>query len=103
MKRLLALTVFAIASHATSAFDGESVFSSKEVVVPAPPPPVSYFQSNEFSVGLFASYGWTHNDNVRAIGNHAWGGFSREMGPQNGISTRQKTAWLHGCLVNPQE
>jgi opacity protein-like surface antigen len=74
MNRLLALTVFAIASHATSAFGGESVSSSKEVVVPAPPPPVSYFQSNEFSVGLFASYGWTHNDNVRAIGNHAWGG-----------------------------
>jgi hypothetical protein len=52
MKRLLALTVFAIASHVTSAFGGESVSSSKEVVAPAPPPPVSYFQSNEFSVGL---------------------------------------------------
>jgi hypothetical protein len=73
MKILLALNVFAIASHVTSAFGGESVSSLKEVVAPAPPPPVSYFQSNEFSVGLFASYGWTRNDNVRAIGNHAWG------------------------------
>src|SRR6202008_1617262 len=24
--------------------------------------------------GLFAAYDWTRNDNVRAIGNHAWGG-----------------------------
>jgi Outer membrane protein beta-barrel domain len=75
MKRLLALTVFTIASHVISASGGEPISSSKEVLAPAPPPPpVSYFRANEFSVGLFASYGWTYNDNVRAIGNHAWGG-----------------------------
>ncbi|MBV8376108.1 MAG: outer membrane beta-barrel protein [Verrucomicrobia bacterium] len=40
----------------------------------APPPPLSYFRSNEFSLGLFGSYGWTYNNNTRSIGNHAWGG-----------------------------
>jgi opacity protein-like surface antigen len=74
MKKLIALTVFAMASHAISASAGEPVSSSKEVLAPAPPPPVSYFRANEFSVGLFGSYDWTRNNNVRAIGNHAWGG-----------------------------
>ena len=74
MKRLLALTVVAVASHAISASAGEPISSSKEVLAPAPPPPISYFRANEFSVGLFASYDWTRTGNVRAIGNHAWGG-----------------------------
>jgi hypothetical protein len=74
MKRLLALTILAMASQALNALAGEPVSSSKEVVAPAPPPPESYFRANEFSLGLFGSYGWTYNDNVRAIGNHAWGG-----------------------------
>jgi hypothetical protein len=51
------------------------VASSKQVAAPpTPPPPVSYFRNNEFSLGLFGSYGWTYNNNVRAIGNHAWRG-----------------------------
>src|SRR5260221_1885873 len=74
MKNLIALTVFALASHAISASAGEPVSSSKEVLAQASPPPESYLRANEFSVGLFAAYDWTHNDNVRAIGNHAWGG-----------------------------
>jgi hypothetical protein len=74
MKKLIALAVFAMASYAISAFAGEPISSSKEVLVPAPQPVESYFRANEFSVGLFAAYDWTHNDNVRAIENHAWGG-----------------------------
>ncbi|HEX4200664.1 MAG TPA: hypothetical protein VHY59_04035, partial [Chthoniobacterales bacterium] len=74
MKRVLALTIVVIASHALSASAGEPVSSSKEVVAPAAPPPESYFRANEFSIGLFAAYDWTRNNNVRAIGDHAWGG-----------------------------
>ena len=69
----LALLTFIAMSHVVLALAGEAVTSSKQVVAP-PPPPVSYFRSNEFSLGLFGSYGWTYNNNVRAIGNHAWGG-----------------------------
>jgi hypothetical protein len=74
MKKLIALAVVAIASHAVSASAGEAVASSKEIAAPPPPPPTSYFRSNEFSLGLFGSYGAAFNDNTRAIGNHAWGG-----------------------------
>ena len=74
MKKLIVFAIIAIVLHVASAPAGEAVASSKEVVAPPPPPPVSYFRSNEFSLGLFGSYGWTYNHNVRAIGNHAWGG-----------------------------
>jgi hypothetical protein len=74
MKKLIALAVVAIASHAVLASAGEAVASSKEVVAPPPAPPTSYFRSNEFSLGLFGSYGATFNNNTRAIGNHTWGG-----------------------------
>jgi len=73
MKTLIALAVVTIASHAIIASAGEPVVSSKEVVAP-PPVPTSYFRSNEWSLGLFGSYGATFNNNSRAIGNHAWGG-----------------------------
>ncbi len=75
MKKLIAVAVVTIASHIVSASGGEAVVSSKEVIAPPPPPaPISYFRSNEFTLGLFGSYGWTNNNNIRAIGNHAWGG-----------------------------
>ena len=74
MRKLIALAVVAIASQVVSASAGEAVASSKEVVAPSPPPPLSYFRSNEFSLGLFASYGWTYNNNRAGIGDHAWGG-----------------------------
>ena len=74
MRKLIALAVVAIASQVVSASAGEAVASSKEVVAPAPPPPLSYFRSNEFSLGLFGSYGWTYNNNRAGIGDHAWGG-----------------------------
>ena len=74
MKKLIALAIVAIASHVGSAFGGEAVASSKEVAAPPPPLPTSYFRSNEFSLGAFGAYGWTYNNNDRAIGNHSWGG-----------------------------
>jgi hypothetical protein len=73
MKKLIALSVVAIALQVVSASAGEAVASSKEVVTPTPLP-ISYFRSNEFSLGLFGSYGWTYNNNNLGIGNHAWGG-----------------------------
>jgi hypothetical protein len=74
MKRVIALAIMALASAAVSIFAGEPVTSSKQVVAPAPPPPVSYFRANEFSLGLFGAYGWTYDRNRRGIGDHYWGG-----------------------------
>jgi hypothetical protein len=75
MKKLIALAVVIIASQVVSAPAGEAVVSSKEVAAPLPPaPPISYFRSNEFSLGLFGSYGAAFDNNTRAIGNHTWGG-----------------------------
>jgi opacity protein-like surface antigen len=75
MKKIIALTVVAMASHAVLASAGEeAVASSKEVAAPPPPLPTSYFRSNEVSLGAFGSYGVGFYDNHRAIGNHAWGG-----------------------------
>ena len=74
MKKLIALAVVAIASHVVLASAGEAVASSKEVAAPPPPLPTSYFRSNEFSLGVFGSYGASFNGNTRAIGNHTWGG-----------------------------
>ena len=74
MKKIITLAVVVIASHVALASAGEAVASSKQVVAQPPPLPISYFRSNEFSLGLFGSYGWTYNNNTRAIGNHTWGG-----------------------------
>jgi hypothetical protein len=75
MKKLIALAVVAFASHVVSASAGEAVASSKEVAAPPPPPlPTSYFRSNEFSLGLFGSYGASFDNNTRSIGTHTWGG-----------------------------
>src|ERR1700693_393666 len=74
MKNLIALAVVAFASHIVSASGGEAVASSKEIAAPPPSLPTSYFRSNEFSLGLFGSYGSSFNNNTRAIGNHTWGG-----------------------------
>ena len=74
MKKLIALAVVVIASHVVTASAGEAVASSKEVAAPPPPLPTSYFRSNEFSLGLFGSYGASFDNNTRAIGTHTWGG-----------------------------
>ncbi len=75
MKKIIALAVVIFASQLVSTLAGEAVASSKEVVAPPPaPPPMSYFRGNEFSLGVFGSYGVSFGDNHRAIGDHAWGG-----------------------------
>jgi hypothetical protein len=53
MKRL-ALTIVALGSQAVVSFAGPP--PSKEVISPAPPPPVSYFRPNEFDIGAFGTY-----------------------------------------------
>jgi hypothetical protein len=56
MKKIIVLTVLAIASQAIAVFAGEPMVSSKQVVAPPPPAPVSYFRGNEFDIGAFATY-----------------------------------------------
>jgi hypothetical protein len=46
----------AIASQAIPVFAGEPMVSSKQIVAPPPPAPVSYFRGNEFVIGAFATY-----------------------------------------------
>jgi hypothetical protein len=49
MRKIVALTVLALASQAVATFAGEPVVSSKEVIAPAPPPPPpEFFGPNEF-------------------------------------------------------
>jgi len=52
--RRLALAIVALGSQAVGSFGGPP--PSKEVISPAPPPPVSYFRPNEFDIGAFATY-----------------------------------------------
>jgi hypothetical protein len=56
MKRLFTLAIMAVASQAAVVFAGEPMVSSKQVIVPPPAPPVSYFRGNEFVLGAFATY-----------------------------------------------
>jgi hypothetical protein len=71
MKQLLALAVVALAWQIVSVSAGEqAVASSKEGAAP-PPLAISYFRSNEFSLGVFDSYGVGFYDNHHAIGEHA--------------------------------
>jgi hypothetical protein len=71
MKKIITLTVVAIASQAIAVFAGEPVVSSKQVIAPPPPPP-EYFRANEFDIGAFGTY-------ATGVGNaagdlHGWGG-----------------------------
>jgi hypothetical protein len=54
MKKIIVLTVLAIASQAVVTFAGEPLVSSEQVI--APPPPTSFFRPNEFVIGAFATY-----------------------------------------------
>jgi hypothetical protein len=56
MKKIIVLTVVAIASQAAAIIAGEPMVSSKQVIAPPPPPPVSFFRGNEFDIGAFATY-----------------------------------------------
>jgi hypothetical protein len=53
MKRLT-FALVALGSQAVVSFAGPP--SSKEIVAPPAPPPVSFFRGNEFDVGAFATY-----------------------------------------------
>ena len=55
MKKLIVLAVTLALFLPISAFGGPEV-SSKEVVAPPPPAPVSFFRGNEFDIGAFATY-----------------------------------------------
>jgi hypothetical protein len=72
MKKIITLTVLAIASQAIAVFAGEPVVSSKQVIAPPPPPPPEFFRANEFDIGAFGTY-------ATGVGNvagelHGWGG-----------------------------
>jgi hypothetical protein len=56
MKNLMALAVLTLASQAVFTFAGEPMVSSKQVIAPPPPAPVSFFRGNEFVIGAFATY-----------------------------------------------
>jgi len=72
MKKLIALTVVAIASQAVAIFAGEPMVSSKQVVAPPPPPPPEFFRPNEFDIGAFGTYA-TGVGSSDAGKLHAWG------------------------------
>jgi hypothetical protein len=74
MKRLIALTVLALASQAVATFAGEPVVSSKEVVAPPPPPPPEFFRANEFDIGAFGTYATGIGSGNNAGKLHGWGG-----------------------------
>jgi len=74
MKRLIALTVLALASQAVAIFAGEPVVSSKEVVAPPPIPPPEFFRPNEFDIGAFGTYATGVGSGNNAGKLHAWGG-----------------------------
>ena len=56
MKKIVVLTVATLAAQAVATFAGEPVVSSKQVIAPPPPAPVSFFRPNEFVLGAFATY-----------------------------------------------
>ena len=74
MKRLVALTVLALASQAVATFAGEPVVSSKQVIAPPPLPPPEFFRPNEFDIGAFGTYATGVGSGNNAGKLHAWGG-----------------------------
>jgi hypothetical protein len=56
MEKIICFFVLAITSQAVAVFTGEPMVSSKQVIAPPPPAPVSYFRGNEFDIGAFATY-----------------------------------------------
>src|SRR6266481_6628589 len=74
MKRLVALTVLALASQAVAIFAGEPMVSSKQVIAPPPAPAPEFFRPNEFDIGLFGTYATGVGSGENAGKLHAWGG-----------------------------
>ena len=71
MKKIITLTVVALASQAIAVFAGEPVVSSKQVIAPPPPPP-EFFRPNEFDIGVFGTYATGVGDFAGHF--HGWGG-----------------------------
>ncbi len=74
MKRLVSLTVLALASQAVAIFAGEPVVSSKQVIAPPPLPPPEFFRPNEFDIGAFGTYATGVGSGNNAGKLHGWGG-----------------------------
>ena len=72
MKKIVVLTVLALASQAVAIFAGEP--ESKQVVAPPPPPPPEFFRPNEFDIGAFGTYATGVGSGNNAGKLHAWGG-----------------------------
>jgi Outer membrane protein beta-barrel domain len=74
-KTLIVSAVVAFLGQAAISMAGPTETSSKEVVPPAAPPPLSYFRANELDIGVFATYDKGVGDlSSVGIGEHGWGG-----------------------------
>ena len=74
MKKIIVLTVLAIASQAVAVFAGEPMVSSKQVIAPPPPPPPEFFRGNEFDIGAFGTWADFNGLNHSSGTPHGWGG-----------------------------
>jgi len=72
MKKIIVLTVVAIASQAVALFAGGP--EPKQVIAPPPPPPPEFFRPNEFDIGAFGTYATGVGSGENAGKLHAWGG-----------------------------
>jgi hypothetical protein len=73
MKKIVALTIVAIASQAVAVFAGEPMVSSKQVIAPPPaPPPPEYFRPNELDIGAFGTFAQGVGSGGHHL--HGWGG-----------------------------
>ena len=70
MKKIIVLTVVAIASQAVAIFAGPP--EPKQVIAPPPPPPPEYFRPNEFDIGAFGSFAQGVGSGGHHL--HGWGG-----------------------------
>jgi hypothetical protein len=74
-KTLIVSAVVALLGQTAISMAGPTETSSKEVVPPTAPPPLSYFRANELDLGVFATYDKGVGDLSSAgIGEHGWGG-----------------------------
>jgi hypothetical protein len=74
-KTLIVSAVVALLGQTAISMAGPTETSSKEVVPPAAPPPLSFFRANELDIGVFATYDKGVGDlSSVGIGEHGWGG-----------------------------
>ncbi|MBV9672618.1 MAG: hypothetical protein JO076_07305 [Verrucomicrobia bacterium] len=74
MKKWIVTLIISACSGVT--FAGAPIQSLKNPVAPPPPAPTSFFRSNEWSLGAFATYNYTidNSPSQRIVGSHSWGG-----------------------------